>query len=670
MILRLRKDRWAALRASIGVDRIEVVETRSFPLEELSAEEAEDGGSANSLINWLEAEGSPRTYLLLPAGITISRVLPLSADGDAEDLDLSLRLQAESHLLGGASAHRICMASLPKRSDSANQGLVITWPESSKVQLPLLVEDPSCITETTALLAMLPEGPLEGPMLHVERSTGSLALVLEHEGQLAVRSTREEAHDGAAWQKAIVHSVVETAITNHQPTEDVQALRDTVMKAMDGQEELLLLPDAAREHVTSRVSGGGDDDWWQEWGICAGALLASSGRLQPLTSLRPRKPIESANTFGEITASLARPMTAACILIGAFFAIALLPLITSWLRLAIIEAKVDDQKQLEKILQTTKQQEAVYNEIANRSWPMTKVLGDVANCMPLGIETDQITANEGDAVIIRGSVGPYGGKTPKEILYEMQVRLDDVGIFGPWDLSEDPINSGGKIDFTISIPVITPFKYVRNFSEDFAEKSHGERRYAETYARIAALEAEKNGESGASATSGETTDSESAASDASAPAETTIARADNPRSGSSSSSRDSRDSAEDEGGAPPGVGRESLSGVRGGSTASRRSSSSSSSSRAGSIRGSSGSAVRRSDASGAVSTGGEAPVPEILTDTELAALSKPEAQEELKRVSMARRRTDLDEETKAALRTYFDRILEHMKSIPNTGGSL
>lgn len=71
-----------------------------------------------------------------------------------------------------------------------------------------------------------------------------------------------------------------------------------------------------------------------------------------------------------------------------------------------------------------------------------------------------------------------------------------------------------------------------------------------------------------------------------------------------------------------------------------------------------------------MSTGGEAPVPEILTDTELAALSKPEAQEELKRVSMARRRTDLDEETKAALRTYFDRILEHMKSIPNTGGSL
>jgi hypothetical protein len=645
----------------LGENHIEVVETCSFPVE------PEEG--AETLNGWLESVGNPTPYLLLPAGLTISRVLELETDGESDDLESSLRLQAESHLLGGASAHRICMAALPKRFEGINQGLVITWPESSKADLPLLTDGPLCITETTALLAMLPESPLETPLLHVDRSTGSLALVLEHEGRLAVRSTREDATDPEAWRNAITHSVIETAVTNHQSTDEIMALRSTVEQALAGKEEILLLPQNVKTALAARVKGAEEGDaWWQEWGICAGALLACSGQLQPLTNLSPRKPVATEGTLGEISASLSRPVAAAAILIGAFFAIALLPLVTSWLRLTIIENKIDDQRQLEKILQTSKQQEAVYSEIAVRSWPMTKMLGDVANCLPLGIETDQITINEGDAIIIRGSAGPYGGMNPKELIQEMQVRLDNIGIFAPWDLSEESINSGGKIDFSISIPVSTPFKYVRNFSEDFAEKSHGERRYADTYARIAALEAEKNGEDG-SIDPGGTGDDEPAARETTSsgtgtPPESTLAST----AGQASDSRRITREPETEDATPPGVGRESLTGVRGGSSASRRSSGSGSS-RAGSIRGSSGSAVRRSDSSGAVSSGGDAPIPEILTATELAALSKPEASEVLARVAKARYRDDLDDETKKSLRSYFDRILEHMKSIPNAGGS-
>ena len=565
------------------------------------------------------------------------------------------------------------MAPLPSRKTGIHQGLVITWPESSAIELPVLAEDPFCISETTALLAMLPQQELESPILHADRSTGSLAVVLEDQGHLAVRSTREDDEDSERWRESVTHAVVETAVTHHKPTDEVEIIRDQIQEAIKGREEILLLPDSVKAHLSECVRGAGDDAWWQEWGMSVGALLAAEGPLQMLTTLSPRKPVASGGAFGELTTTLSRPLTAAAILVAAFCAIALLPLITAWLRLSIIETKVDDQARLEAILKTTSQQEAVYNEIASRSWPMTKILGDLANCIPLGIEADQITINEGDAIILRGSAGSFGGMNPNELLTEMTIRLDKAGIFGPWDLSEDSINSGGKIDFLISLPVDRPFKYINNFSEDYGETSHGQIRYAEAYAKLAELEAAKNaGDEGENSSESELPADESAETEndggTMVAQATTTPEVSTPSRSTGRGSRSASASTDDE--TPAGIGREALTGVRSGASGSRRSSDSSSSSRSGSIRNSSGSAVRRSDSSGAASSsGGVAPVPEAFTDTELATLSNPEAKELLERVARAKLRDDLDDETKQRLRTDLYRILDHIKSIPSEGGS-
>ena len=663
-------------------DHLVIKETRSFPVDAPETPPATDSvtepasnpkTTEETLFDWLESQGSPRVFLLLQAGLTISRVLELSTD-DGEDLAFSLRLQAESHLLGGSSAHRICMAPLPSRKAGIHQGLVITWPESSAIELPALSEDPFCISETTALLAMLPKEELESPLLHADRSTGSLAVVLEDQGQLAVRSTREDDDDSERWRESVTHAVIETAVTHHKPTNEVESIRDQIRAAIKGREEILLLPDSVKAHLSECVRGAGDDDWWQEWGMSVGALLATEGPLQMLTTLSPRKPVASGGAFGELTTTLSRPLTAAAILVAAFCVIALLPLVTAWLRLSIIETKIDDQARLEAILKTTSQQEAVYNEIASRSWPMTKILGDLANCLPLGIEADQITINEGDAIILRGSAGSFGGLNPKELLTEMTIRLDKAKIFGMWDLSEDQINSAGKIDFLISLPVLKPFKYIREFSEDYAETSHGQIRYAEAYAKLAELEAAENGgDEGENTSTSEGSATE--ASETETGGETMVAQATTTPEVSTpvrSTGRGSRSAAPESTGeqSPAGIGREALTGVRNGANGSRRSSDSSSSSRSGTIRNSTGSAVRRSDSSGAASSSdGVAPVPEPFTDTELAALSNPEAKELLERVARAKLRDDLDDATKQRLRTDLYRVLDHIKSIPSEGGS-
>ena len=85
--------------------------------------------------------------------------------------------------------------------------------------------------------------------------------------------------------------------------------------------------------------------------------------------------------------------------------------------------------------------------------------------------------------------------------------------------------------------------------------------------------------------------------------------------------------------------------------------------------GSSASAARRSDQTGARSSSGPAVIPESPTNNELAAMSKSEAKALLTKVAEARQRKDLDEETKDRLKVDFDRILTHMKSARDEGES-
>ena len=62
-------------------------------------------------------------------------------------------------------------------------------------------------------------------------------------------------------------------------------------------------------------------------------------------------------------------------------------------------------------------------------------------------------------------------------------------------------------------------------------------------------------------------------------------------------------------------------------------------------------------------------MPESPTDNELSAMSKAEAKALLTKVAEARQRRDLDEETKDRLKTDFDRIITHMKTARDEGGS-
>lgn len=663
--MRRREAGWGALRARIDEGQVQVLETSMFDDAALQTptkqQDGEDGAAnaRNPLEAWLEEHGNPLVYMLIPGGLTLSRVLNLNLEND-EDLDQELRLQAESHLLGGAPAHRVGMTTLPLRAHGQNQGIVITWPEASQPLLPPIEDPILCIPETAALLAMVPTTPLSSPILHSEHRTGGLALVLETEDGLVVRSTREQSEDGATWRAEIEKAVVETAITSGVPLDQIQALKDTISTALHGREELLLLPEEGRLALDEVVEGSGDESWWQEWGLAVGAVLACKGALQPLTNLRARKETESTGVVGEIMRTLSDTRTTVAILVAAIFAITIIPMFAAWLRLAITESKIADQAELKAVLASSTQQKGVYNEVAKRSWPITKLLGDVANCIPLGIEAETIIIQEGDSIILRGSAGEYQGTSPTDLLQNMMNQFKATNIFTDFNSSVEPIDSGGRVEFSFTFRVKNAYRQVRSFENDFAKISHARLRYPHAFEDEEETDDSEPSSSSTTALATESAPSTTTSEDSDAPATTPPSRTVASRSDTNSSrSGNSRASSSSNSDAPPGVGRSSLLGPRGGSSATR--SRSSSSSRAGgSLQGTSG-ATRRSQSTGARGSGGPAPVPESPTDSELRAMSLSEAKDLLTRVAQARQRDDLDDATKATLKQDFDRILEQMR---------
>jgi Tfp pilus assembly protein PilN len=645
---------WSALLGIFKEGKLEGLETKKFPLAENGAPDSKSNSSkeedapptpTSELDLWLEKNEVNQVYTLLSAGRTITRVLELNVSED-EDVEQALRLQAESHLLGGAPAYRVGMASLPSRSDQKRQGILFSWPDKGEVDLPETNENIWFIPETAALLALVPAKVQGNLFVHSDRETGSISILLDTPAGLIARSTRIMQNDGS-WKKDVVRTVVETAISSNMTTEEVGALKslaEASIEADSKSNQCLIIPTEAREQVQEWVREPLEDEWMDEWGLSLGALFAQSGRLAPLTRLQSDRQMGNIGPVGELVRTFSQTQTTLAILAATLIAMTLVPLFSAWTSNAIVKGKIDDLESLSTALERHDTQKGIYNEVATRSWPMTKLLGDLANCVPLGIEADTIMINEGDSIILRGRAGRYKGMNPDELLGNMLTQLDDTGVFENATYSNEPINSSGVIDFSLTARVKSPFLYVRNFDHDFGKIPHVQLRYPGAF---------KDAQSG---------DSEDGPENDS-PDETNSVQTDLMLTAEANDGRSTRPSS------TPSAGTRSSLGDSSRNSSRPRSSSNSSSGRGSSLIGSSASAARRSDQTTARGSSGPAVIPESPTNNELAAMSKSEAKSLLTKVAEARQRKDLDEETKDRLKQDFDRIITHMKSARDEGDS-
>lgn len=634
---------WRVIVARATTGRLSLVEARTF--------HAEQAGRVGS---WLQEQLVGRVVITIPSGSVICRTCPLPSSG-GEQLTAALRLQAEAHLLGGIPPHRVALAVLPEApGETSRAGIIVAWPESASVHRPAGDIDATYVAEVACLAAILNGHRPAEPLIWVNREDGALAAAVTHAQGAVLRSTRESAEDIEEWRQGVTRVITETALNAGHSPEFVEQMATTTAGHLSRVDQsALLLPPSLLASLTDRLSGAPADlSWWSNYGIAAGAILAAEGPLASLAALRPTPVEEAPTVVGDVVNRLSRPRVATLAAVAALLLLAFGPLVFASVRLGLLKLKVGNDVQVQREIRNAKDEVIMYNELQRQSWPMLKLFSDVCCAMPVGIEIDQINIIHGEPLTIRGVAKPEKTKTAADIILDAQRNLQQSRLFTGITVILEATDAKGSVKFTISGDVNNPSEILDYPEElDFAKLSLSERKYGKKK-DPKAIEAETPAPVRSAASDRETPSASS--SDATSNDESARAAVDKEAPVATADATDATDPEAPVTSLPDGEAPAVVDANGSESSAPVRRDPRHLPSRGG------GSDAARHDRSGPEAVPRDK-VPPPVTAEQVAAMTKPEAQEALSKVAKAQKLSALDDETKARLKSEFDMLMKKVR---------
>lgn len=412
-----------------------------------------------AMVHAVEESNAGRVTALLASGQARCRVCELP-NAPEPQLATALMLQAESMQLGSVPSHRSRHAVLPMRPGAARSGVIVEWPTSETAPpLPATLRSSQQVTfsaDVSALAALASVPGVRGPLLLIDAERGMVAFALMTAKGMALRSARENLRDG---DDALVRLVAETALHQGVDGSEIERLVADVRAAATvaaGSGFGCTAEDRAR--LAAAIGGSDDPAWWRSSALHAGTALALAGPLAPLTALLAHEPGEEPNAIGRVLNRLAEPRVLGWTLIAALIAIAFGPLAITWSDYWIMRWKVRDTgvDKLRAVVAENDRMLALYRERSARTWPMSKLLADLACCTPEGIELDQINIVQGESVSVRGRAIKTDQISQEDTVLRMERLMQESRIFSKINKGWDALNNLGVLQFSLSAAVTAP----------------------------------------------------------------------------------------------------------------------------------------------------------------------------------------------------------------------
>ncbi|MBT4529679.1 MAG: hypothetical protein HOC27_00600 [Phycisphaerae bacterium] len=423
-----------------------------------------------ALADALHTKQPTATFCILPGSATVCRTTTLP-DVEDEQIAEALRLQAESKFLGGTPEHRRAMSALDTSIGETNRvGLIVAWPETSTLDIPDCLHDVNFIPDAGAIAALLDGLRPTEPLLYADPADGTVTIALSHANGAALRATREDATDEYTFREGIVRITRETASAHNHTSSFTDSLVNalqTELTAHSFADPLLILPDVIRDDTAKRVQGTADCDtgWWSTWGILIGGLLATTGSLQPLTTMRATAPELHPSATEKILNRCNNGATATKLAILAVLVLAFGPAVLSGLKLSLLTIlNPTVEARYSEVVEARKEQ-ILYKELAKKAWPMTKLTADVINNVPIGIDIEMLKLNVGEAISVRGRALSKDGKTAAELIAKMQEKLQKTGMFTDIQFSYEAAGTYGDRKFVLGATVTDPLRRPRYTQE-------------------------------------------------------------------------------------------------------------------------------------------------------------------------------------------------------------
>ncbi len=606
---------------------------------------------------WLAKHACRDLRMVLPAASTIVRLVSMPTGPEPQML-AALRLQAEGIFLGSVPACRMGLAILGDAGASERQGCIMAWPESQVgIALPQSLDAiATFVPEPAAMLALATP---DLPAVSANRADGSIAIVMQSAGGLVVRATREAAaEDDGSWREDLRRAIVETALNAGSPASEVARIAaDAERSARRIGDSVLVFDPALRARLERSISIpdglGADAAWIEENAILLGAAVASTGPQAAGFRLRRREESDAPNALSRILQRYSQPSRALRVALAAYLLIAVGPIAISWLRLKVVEWKLpSDAATFEKTQRAVEQRISHYSALSKRAVPMLKLLGDLACCTPDGIEIESVQLSATQGVTVRGVAKAQGEDSAAEIISSMARLMDSSGVFDKTNWRFAVPDRPGNFKFDLSAGLSQPSAMPEYPEErDWSVQTLAQRKYPSTGddAEGGAPSAGTAGRTPSGGTTAAAAPREESGTEGATEAEagaepTTIAAA-----GEGSSRGGSGGTATS---ASRGIGRRSPTGGEGATEAD-----------AGSRPAQGVGAGAGGGAGPAGASQSAVPVPEAISEERLMAMSKDELNSELAALAKARRRLDLDEETKKRVLGDFNRILSRLKEL-------
>jgi len=424
----------------------------------------EQESALNALI-----EQNDTVYVILSGSSTVCRTTTLPDVEEAQVFE-ALRLQAESKFLGGTPEHRRAIAALDNAVGETNRvGLIVAWPETSTIDLPNSLSDAIFIPDVGAIAALLDGVRPTEPLLYADYADGTVTIALSHANGAALRATREDSSSHHAFVEGISRVARETANShNHTPafTDALVGTLQTTLSHQNIEEPLLLVPDVVIDEASHRVRGiPNEESWWSTWGVLLGGLLVATGSLHTLASMKLNAPELHPSKSERFIKKCDNRSVAIKLAIAAVLLLAFGPAIISGLKLTVLDLLNPELQELHQSAVEERKQQIVYKELGKSAWPITKVVADVINNVPLGIDVDRVSVNIGEPISIRGRAINTDGKSAAELIAQMQENLQATGMFKDIQFAYDPAGTYGDREFDLWATLVQPLKRPRYTKE-------------------------------------------------------------------------------------------------------------------------------------------------------------------------------------------------------------
>jgi hypothetical protein len=420
-------------------------------------------------------------YSILAGSSTVCRTTTLP-DIETDQMMEALRLQAESKFLGGTPSHRRAMAALDCGAGETNRvGLIVAWPENAAIDFPECLHDAFFIPDAASIASLLDGLRPTEPILYADSTDGTVTIALSHANGAALRATREDSTSTTTFVEGISRIVSETAMAhNHTPafTEGIIASLTAATSTHSFDEPILILPDSIIESSMHRVQGISDSSqaWWSHWGIVVGGLLTATGSMQSLATMKIKAPILNPTMADRFVNTYSKKSIAIKLSVAAILLLAFGSTIVNGIKLSALEfLNPELDAQYSEVVETRKQQ-IVYKELGDSAWPMTKIVADVVNNVPIGVEIESIRVNVGEPISLRGRAMKKDGKSAAELIASMQENLQTTGLFKDIQFSYDPAGTYGDREFDLWATVVNPLKRPRyDAKRDFGQWTYAMR---------------------------------------------------------------------------------------------------------------------------------------------------------------------------------------------------